>query len=298
MTIDRIPAPSSGGSSGISDVTGTEPIVVTSPTATTRNVAVNDGPPGSFTTFPSGVLGSIARRRIGWSVAQNQATGLVSFAQTGNTTGTASSPLITNTDFFTSATRVLLLSTTALNVRSGVAWTGNEVFRGNVADTGGFILEVCFSFVALNSSSRFLCGLTTSSTLPTLAADPSALTDAVFLGFDGADTNFQMMHNDSAGSCAKVDLGATFPKPAGSALSRDVYYLMLYCAANSGGTAQDVEYYLVRLDDPAVVTTGTLSTDLPTASTLLYPSIALGTGGSVTTATQLAFHRMQCETTL
>jgi len=172
------------------------------------------------------------------------------------------------------------------------------VFRGNVALSGGFILETVFGFDTITSSSRFLSGFTTSSTLPTLAADPSALTDAVFIGLDSADSNLQVMHNDSAGTCTKVDLGANFPRPSGAALQRDVYYMMLYCAANVAGTAQDVLYYILRLDDVSKVASGTLSTNLPTASTALYQSVAWGTGPSSSVAVIGSFFRHQCETTL
>lgn len=294
------PATGSGsGATGISDVTGTQPIVVTSPSSTTRNVALNRGIPGTFTSFPAGVMASFARRRIAFTAADNSASGaLQNFAQATTATGAATGFTSVNTTFYTSAARIAYLTAASLNVRSGISWSNNPVFRGNVALTGGFILEMIFAFRAVNSTSRFFCGLTPTSTLPTLAADPSALTDVVGIAFDSADSNFQVMHNDSAGACTKVDLGANFPKPAGAALDRDVYYMMLFCAPNVGGTAQNVLYYLLRLDDTTKVTSGTLSTDLPTASTLEYQSIALGTGPSAAVAVELTFMREQCETTL
>lgn len=300
MTIDKIPQPDSegggGGGGGISDVTGTEPIVVTSPSSTTRNVAINPGIPGTFSVFPAGTIASLGRRRVGWTSVSHGTQ--QSFAQVQNNTGTVTFPTITATSLFSSASHAIYTSTASVDVRVGVAWTQNEIFRGNVDMTGGVILELNFGFITGTSTSRFFCGLTPTSTLPTLATDPSNLTDCVGIAFDSADTNFQVMHNDSAGTCTKVDLGANFPKPTGAALSRDVYYMMIYCPPNSGGTAGNFQYYLLRRDDLTKVTSGTITTNQPTASTLLYQSWAYGTGPSSAVAVAAAFMRMQSETTL
>lgn len=285
-----------GGGSGISDVTGDDPIIVTSPSATTRNVALNPAIPGTFTSFPAGVMASIGRRRIGWAFGDTVGN-LIEHGQVGTSTGSLTAPGVANTDFFASAARLYRQSTGAINARAGYAFANNQVFRGNVALTGGFIFENIFGFVAGTSTSRFFSGLGQSGGC-TLASDPSAEVDAVFIGFDSADSNFQVMHNDNAGSCTKVDLGANFPKPTGAALARDVYYMMLYCAPNVGGTAQNVKYYLLRLDDPTKVTSGELTTNLPTASVALFQSVHYGTGPSSAVAVQMAWMRMQTETTL
>src|SRR5688572_8400261 len=136
MTIDKIPQPDSeGGGSGGIDVFGEEPIVVTSPTPNTRLVALNKGPPGTFTSFPAGVQTSFARRRIGLSVTTHSSAGVSSFAQTATFTGSPAGIAAVNTNFWTSSTKTSSPTTAAINVRTGAVMAGNPVFHGNVAGT-------------------------------------------------------------------------------------------------------------------------------------------------------------------
>jgi hypothetical protein len=302
VRIAFVPSSSSGGGGGvvgITDVTGTEPIVVTSPSSDTRNVAINDGIPGEYTSFPGGVMANYARRRIGYTCAPATGGGVASYGQATVLTGSQTHPGQVATSFYTCAGKNRYTSTAAINVRTGLCFTQNEVFRGNVANTGGFIFEGVFGFETITATSRFFFGLQSSGTLVTLATDPSNLTDVVGIGFDSADANLQWMHNDAAGTCTKVDLGATFPKPSGAALSRDVYQLIMVCAPNVGGTSQSVAVFLMRRDDETVVPdTRTLSTDLPTATVALSGHIAFGTGPSSAVAVVGSFMRMQTETVL
>lgn len=288
-----------GGGSGISDVLGVYPIGVTSPTPTTREVSVIYGAPTTAIDFGAGLMANVGRKRIGWSTATHTGSAPSSFAQTATATGSVANPGIVNSTFFGSAAQLNLTSTASTNVRTGYHFTGNEVFRGNIAKTGGFNFCHAFGFITITSSSRFMVGFSTSAALPTLATDPSNLTDCVFLGFDGSDTHFQWMHNDSSGTCTKVSCGANYPRPSGAALSRDIYQVILGCEPNVGGTAQNVTAFLCRRDDLSIdASIATFTTDLPTASTALTHSIAWGTGGSSSAAVVGAFLRDQCETTL
>jgi hypothetical protein len=295
MTISRIPVPEGGGGSGggISDVTADYPLLATSPSATTRNIELTAFPPTDYERFPSGVMSNFARRRIAMTVS-GATGGPTSYAQTSSvTSGSATNPGLTNTTYFTSAARYHITSTVAVDVRAGLALTGNEVFRGNIADTGGFIFECVFGVTAINTTSRFFCGL--SAAAVTLAADPSSLTDVLGLGFDSADANFQWIHNDSSGSATKVDLGSTFPRPSGAALSRDIYQVIIACHPNDSS----VSVFVSRRDDETITPDSrSLATHLPTASTALLQNVALGTGPSTSTAVTLAFMREMCETTL
>ena len=62
----------------------------------------------------------------------------------------------------------------------------------------------------------------------------STLTNVIGVGNDGSDANLQIISNDAAGVCTKVDLGVNFPANRTSgAISTTIYSIMLYNAPNS-----------------------------------------------------------------
>ena len=94
------------------------------------------------------------------------------------------------------------------------------------------------------------------------------------MGWDAADTNIQIMSNDAAGTCTKVDLGASFAVPT---LDRTALYeLALYAPK---GTTQSVAWLVTDLVSGAVAS-GTITTDLPAATTLLAPRGWISVGGT------------------
>lgn len=90
--------------------------------------------------------------------------------------------------------------------------------------------------------------------------DPSASSIVcVGVGHDSADTTLSMYHNDGTGAMVAVSLGASFPVAA----STDWYQIELFC--EPGG---DV-FYKVTRHNTGDTATGSFSTDIPAASTLL-----------------------------
>lgn len=176
---------------------------------------------------------------------------------------------------------------TARAAASGTAIAGfynsnsHWVWRGNAAMLGGF--DVKFRWGAgegvTNTSCRCFVGLDAATGVST-DVNPSTLTSIVGMGWDSADTNIQVMHNDGSGTATKVDLGANFPVPTSD--STEVYELRLRADPN-GST---IVYTAIRLStgDEA---TGTLSTDLPPSATFLGPRGWISAGG-VSTQTSFA----------
>ena len=104
--------------------------------------------------------------------------------------------------------------------------------------------------------------------------EPSTMTDSVFMGWDAADTNVQIMHNDGAGTCTKIDLGASFPVPT---TDRTAFYeLSLF---SPSGTTQSVDWLVTDLVSLAVAS-GTITTNLPSTTALIRPLGSLSAGGT------------------
>lgn len=146
----------------------------------------------------------------------------------------------------------------------------------NISDTA--FASTCQQFYGLANQTTDLAyggvGLTQVSTL----------TNLIGLGNDGADTNLQIIHNDSGGTATKIDLGVNFPanRTAGSA-STTVYSLTLYNAPASS----NVKYMVVN-NETGAVAMGTITTNLPDSTLGLnfFASRAMGGGGGVTNSGQ------------
>lgn len=151
----------------------------------------------------------------------------------------------------------------------------NAIFaRGNVAKVGGFTF-VCRWGPATGvatATNRAFVGLQASNSTPT-DVQPSSLLNMVGMGWDAADTNIQMMSNDASGTATKTDLGASFPVPTVDKTS--IYEIAMFCPPN--GT--DVKWTVTDLLTDVEVS-GTLTTDLPVATTLLTVNSYMSVGGT------------------
>lgn len=153
---------------------------------------------------------------------------------------------------------------------------------GNAAGLGGFSLQIWFGVETTDTALLCAVGLFgQSANLTANGTDPSTLTARIFMGCDKADTTMQIMHNDSAGTCTKINLGASFPKTSG------VYYKLTLTAAANGSS---VDYAVERLDSAATAS-GNISTNLPSNTTFLNPQVMFSKG-AVATVISGAFIKM------
>ena len=146
--------------------------------------------------------------------------------------------------------------------------------RGSVSGVGGFIFSLKWGqgVGASNATKRAFAGLLLSNAAPT-DVNPSTLTDMVGMGWDSADTNVQIMHNDNTGTATKIDLGSGFPKP--TANYTNFYQLRLSCLPN----ASSIEYEAINCVTGASVS-GSLTTNLPTNSSALMRHMYASVGGT------------------
>lgn len=189
--------------------------------------------------------------------------------------GTASTPAVTaGTNLLTATARTRVTSAATANSASDIRMAATPAYRGEVFGSvaaGGFFYTTRFSASSTTALQRSIVGITSSTAAIATTQNPSSLTNCIFLGNDSADTNMQIMHNDGAGSCTKVDLGANFPAISAAAM----YELIIFCKPNG----DEVTWRVQRLDIGDVAT-GTITTDLPAKTTLLHPRAYMNNGGT------------------
>lgn len=193
--------------------------------------------------------------------------------------GTVSHPTLAATNLLTSMRRWRLTSAATANSAAENRAAQTLVWRGNAAGRGGFTFIARFGITTNPSNTgRGFFGLTSATGATPTTQVPSALTNCVGLMWDiAAETNFYIGHNDGAGSCTRVDLGANFPVNDAAA----VYTLYLYCGPNDS----KICYRVVR-EDTGDVADGELTTDLPSNTTFLTYHLYMNNGG---TAIAVAF---------
>ncbi|MDZ4086049.1 MAG: DUF2793 domain-containing protein [Tabrizicola sp.] len=191
-------------------------------------------------------------------------------------TGTATSENVATTNLHNymrrRSWRITTASTTAVaGIRGGALQFS---VGGPSAGLGGFHLVWRWGPATgvTNASHRAFVGMRNSTAAPT-DVNPSTQTNICGMGYDSADTNVQFMYNDGTGTATKVDLGAGFAKPNADLTS--VYELAMFARP---GTTQSLTYEVTNLVSGAVAT-GTVTTDLPTTTTLINPYSYMSVGG-------------------
>jgi hypothetical protein len=218
----------------------------------------------------------LARNKVGLFVPIGNSTTIAVVGLSLSATGTANGLNVASTNLHTRMRRIGWLVTTAsptavVGARHAAAqWT----VGGQSAKLGGFhnIWRWGPDTGVANASHRAFVGMRASTAAPT-DVNPSTLTNMIGLGYDAADTNMQLMHNDGSGTATKIDLGASFPKP--STDKAHVYEVALF---SPPGTTQLVGYEITDLVTDAVAT-GVITTDLPTTTTFLTPWSMMSVGG-------------------
>lgn len=222
------------------------------------------------------VQGWLGSRRVAKVVPIGGSTTVTALGAVVSGTGTATAATMAATNIHTALNRLNYLVTTAST--SAVAGWRQSVagyFIGAAASAlGGFHYVARFgrpTGVAAVATLRGFTGFAASTGAPT-DVNPSTLVSMIGVGCDAADANYQIMHNDATGTATKIDTG--FPKNTADAT--EMYELQLYAARGRGGR---VDYVFKRLSDGASVS-GSITTDLPTDTTMLAPRGWHSVGGT------------------
>ena len=229
------------------------------------------GPSGLDTSLQP----NISRNKIAYALPNGNSTTITYLGLALSATGTATAKNVATTNLSTQMRGVEYLVTTASTTAvAGFRSVAAQFWRGNAEGAGGFHY-VCRWGPATGVSTatnRSWVGLRNSTSAPT-DVEPSSQLSAIGMGWDAADTNIQIMHNDGSGTATKIDLGASFPVPTVDRTK--VYELAMFAAPNGSS----VDYEVTDLATGATAT-GTISTDLPTNTTLLAPVGYSSVGGT------------------
>lgn len=190
------------------------------------------------------------------------------FAGTG--AGGTSFPSRANTNIKTRQPGLFrVTSATANNSLAEFHGTVPFIWRGDSAGAGGFFYACRFGFGAVPATLKFFHGLRVSTAAPLGSVDPTAFTECVGIGCDPGDTTLRILHNDGAGGCTEIDLLANFTISTSA-----LFELFLYAPPNGG----NIEYFVLNVGTGSVAT-GTLSTELPTATSFMVPHYWMTNGG-------------------
>lgn len=208
--------------------------------------------------------------------ASNGATAMTTFGYAVPTaTGTATAASIAVTNKHTMSPRLEYLVTVAATTAvAGFRGSNVVTVGGASANLGGFRCAIVWGPATgvSTSTSRAAVGLRPAAA-PT-DVEPSTLVNGVWMGWDAADTNVQIMHNDGSGTATKIDLGSNFAVPTTDRTS--VYKLELF---SPKGTTQSVQYRVTDMVN-GYVAQGTISTNLPSTTTLIAPVGGMSVGGT------------------
>lgn len=232
------------------------------------------------TKRPSGVDSPIQdavafNRILKFIPTSGTAPGLTSAPPALASAGTITIGNITPTTALGNAVRANYTSTTTAGNVTGVWQTGtsNTVTRATGNGLGGFRYVVRFGLVSLQSGNRGYFGLTDSNTAgsnidPLTSTTPGKLG----VGFNANTGNLRLINNVTGTAPTTLDLGANFVLSTTS-----LYELVLFCRPGNGTTAGDISYrvrvYGSNGDNPVQEVSGTLTTNIPAASTILYPTM-------------------------
>lgn len=124
---------------------------------------------------------------------------------------------------------------TAANRGAGMTNAGGSMefrYDNTASPNGRFPLVIRFAIGHTTTVGvcRVAVGLSQNTALATwYSGDPSAVgNDSFFIGADAGDANLQVMWNDNAGTCTKVDLGSNFVKAI------DVPYIAVFDKTPAG----------------------------------------------------------------
>ncbi len=145
--------------------------------------------------------------------------------------------------------------------------------RGSSAKIGGFYQVIRWGPATgvSTSTTRAIVGACGHGALAD--TEPSTLLNIVGMGWDAADTQVQIMHNDGAGTATKIPLGASWPKPTADRTS--VYEIHIYAPPNSSNV-----YYTVLDLVNDLEASGTITTNIPATTQFMNPHGQISVGGT------------------
>lgn len=207
----------------------------------------------------------LGRKKVELWSAQGNGTTVFSLNYSTNATGTATSRTVATTNTLTRLRRLGYASAATAG-----ASCGNRSSLLQHCRTFGFLYVAKFGIAAVQADMRWFVGMLGVGTVIG-NVNPSTLTNMFGFAIDSAQTTIRFMNNDGSGAATATDLGASFPATTVNA----VYEARIWCAPG----ASAISYSLERLDSAASVS-GSVSSDIPTTTTLMATQIWMNNGAT------------------
>lgn len=291
-------APSWGDCLGSSADTPTTPSAPASGSTTIYTFAVDGGFPGIVSTIdgfmglqtPVGLFGQFSYYgtsenwdvQCGWPTSWGGTT-LMYYrnSEAFQATGTAGSVAWSSASLVGRLKQVTYVTAATTNSAAEIKAVGSRqnVWRGDTAGAGGWLLWIRGGMNDTAANIRFAAGLFTTTSILTTNVDPSTLANSAYFGCDVGQTTLRICTNDNTGSATCSDLGADYP------CTTDGAYYDFWLAAAPNGSA--INWAIQRLDS-AASTGGTITSDLPQNTVQLNWHLNINTG-SGSTAARLGF---------
>lgn len=236
-------------------------------TLDSSDIANASSVPGANVTEALDELINAAIARNWSAIVSNNTTGLNSMGMAGTATGTGTQHTLAVGNVYSEMSPLTeYLQASASNVFARVQSTGTVL----LAD-GGYDIRFLGGLAdgSANASTQMAFGMAAAGAVNTGA--PSASANSLLFGFDAADTNIQLMHNDGAGSATKVDTGLA--RPSGD--RDELYYCRFVNVAGSG----EVTCTILRISDMATFA-AVVNSDQPAAGTGLVAFQTMNNGGA------------------
>lgn len=212
--------------------------------------------------------------RVKWHIGNGNGTGVVTVGWTITAVGTATAVNVATTNRHTQSPGIEYLVTVASTTAiAGWRETQTQNFLGNTSGSGGFIFICRFGPATgvSTTTNRCFTGMGSSAAAPT-DVNPSTILNQIGAGWDDGDVNIQFMSNDGSGSATKIDLGIPVPTVDRTSL----YELKMVAQPNSS----TITYTFTDLASGGSTVTGSTSTDMPAANTLLAAKGWMSVGGT------------------
>ncbi|MEO5948919.1 MAG: hypothetical protein ABIP74_00795 [Candidatus Saccharimonas sp.] len=178
-------------------------------------------------------------------------------------TGTAANPTPTSTNLLTSVRRATFSSGATAGTVASHRQSVLQVWRGNAAGLGGFFYTIRFGTSTLASGNRAFVGLSDSVAAPT-NIDPTTTGTGIGrigMAINASTGNWNFVNNISGTAPTVAALGANFPVSTTA-----LYELILYSPPNGSAIS-----YRVQNLSTGNQTSGSVSTNIPAATTFLAP---------------------------
>lgn len=230
---------------------------------------------------PAGVAqrmqGWLGRTRVAMIRPIGGSTSVTVIGTGATATGTATAAAMATTNIHTATNRVnYLVTTAATSAIAGWRQGANNFFIGAPgAAFGGFHMVFRFGRPTGAAALGTLKGFTGLVTSTGASTDSEAIinyTNCVGVGCSNGSANYQIVHNDASGTATLIDTGIT----KSDADATEMYELQLYAQKGRGG---QVDYVFTRLSD-GVTFAGSITTDLPSNTTMLGPRGHYSVGGT------------------